>query len=99
MNPRFFFPKKAKFVSKKPMLTKMAPFGLMATILISMGLCSFAEIGSALRHADLLEAAGNWVPREQRAQTPCTHADHRSSEPPLLLDGGMKLVCSIETAT
>ena len=48
VNPRFFFPKKAKFVSKKPTLTKMAPFGLMATIWICMGLCSFAEIGSAL---------------------------------------------------
>ena len=43
------FPKKAKFVSKKPTLTKMAPFGLMATIWICMGLCSFAEIGSALQ--------------------------------------------------
>jgi endonuclease YncB( thermonuclease family) len=29
VNPRYFFPKKAKFVSKKPTLTKMAPFGLM----------------------------------------------------------------------
>ena len=48
VNPRFFSPKKAKFVSKKPTLTKMAPFGLMATIWICMGLCSFAEIGSAL---------------------------------------------------
>jgi hypothetical protein len=47
VNPRFFFPKKAKFVSKKPTLTKMAPFGLMDTIWIYMGLCSFAETGSA----------------------------------------------------
>ena len=38
VNPRYF-PKKAKFVSKKPMFIKMAPFGLMATISISMGLC------------------------------------------------------------
>jgi hypothetical protein len=38
VNPRYF-PKKAKFVSKKPMFIKIAPFGLMATISISMGLC------------------------------------------------------------
>ena len=38
VNPRYF-PKKAKFVSKQPMFIKMAPFGLMATISISMGLC------------------------------------------------------------
>ena len=53
LNPRFFLPKKAKFVSNKPMFTKMGPFGLMAKISISMGLCSFAETGSALRQRGL----------------------------------------------
>ena len=41
------FSNKAKFVSKKRMLTKMAPFGLMDTTWISSGLCSFAGIGFA----------------------------------------------------
>jgi hypothetical protein len=39
VNPSVFFPKKAKFVSQKHMFTKMAPFGLTATISISMGPC------------------------------------------------------------
>src|ERR1700730_12645397 len=47
VNHPSFFPNKAKFVSKKRMLTKMAPFGLMDTTWISSGLCSFAGIGFA----------------------------------------------------
>ena len=41
------FRNKAKFISNKRMLTKMAPFGLMDTTWISSGLRSFAGIGFA----------------------------------------------------
>ena len=41
------FRNKAKFISNKRMLTKMAPFGPMDTICISMTPCSFAGIRSA----------------------------------------------------
>ena len=91
MNPRFFFPKKAKFVFKKPTLTKMAPFGLMATIWICMGLCSFAEIGrtSAEGARWTCGQRAYMTLRALLAQRPITCSFKPISVPP-------KAVCSVD---